>query len=202
MFGSHERVGAAVCLGFLALILLVPPSAGGIIELTEEPYTDYCGALDLPGMKTIYVQHYAVGGFTGCRFRIQPDLGNTMTYISEVVHVPGVVGDTQNGITFCYSTCSIGPRILLTSITYMQYGTSENCSRLLVIPHPAAETVEEMNCNFRPEAAYVQDFTLVAAGSACGCSDPHAFPGVPEAFGCAPLAAEQSTWGRIKALYR
>ena len=123
-----------------------------------------------------------------------------MTYRSEVHHLPGTVGDTQTGITICYGGCNGDPRVLLATITYMQYGTSENCSQLLVLPHPDAETVEETDCNFLPMPAYVHDFTLSAP--ACGCSPIVVLPGAARAFGCGPLGVEQSTWGKIKALYR
>lgn len=150
-------------------------------------------------MKTIYVQHSIFNGATGSRFRIENGPGATPTYVSEVHHFPQTMGDTQNGITVCYEGCIINTQVLV-SITYMFHGTSDECSELRVVPHPDDETVEAMDCNYEPVADYVQDFMLTSG--ACGCSFMHDFPGTPRSFGCAPLPAEQSTWGRVKALYR
>lgn len=188
-----------LCAFLLAGIGVPPvPAQVGMINLASVPNSGACAGRDTPGLKTIYVQHSIFNGATGSRFRIENGPGATLTYVSEVHHFPQTIGDSQSGITICYEGCIINTQVLV-SITYMFYGTSEPCSELRIVPHPDSETVEAMDCNYEPVADYVQDFKFLGD---CGCGFMHDFPGTPRSFGCAPLPAEPSTWGRVKALYR
>ncbi|HEX5132181.1 MAG TPA: hypothetical protein VFX92_06830 [Candidatus Krumholzibacteria bacterium] len=177
---------------------------GNWIELSTIPQTGSYAGWDIPGLSTLYVFHQNLNAATAVRFRIQSGPGVTMTYVSETHPFPQTLGDTQTGITVCYGgQCLIGEQLLAT-VTYMSYGTSADCSKVLIVPHPDAETVEEMDCDFLPQQVAAWDFTLYAVpeGGDCPLSWPHTIDGTPKAFGCSPVAAEETTWGRIKALYR
>jgi hypothetical protein len=154
-----------------------------------------------PGVRTIYIRHNFNIGATGSRFKIVLGSGATMTYLSETHPIALTVGDVQSGITFCYGTCTQDV-VLLATVNYMSYATDENCSEVLVAPHPDAETVEVMGCDGSPMAAWVRDLNLLAPHGICGCPQPHIFAGTAYAFNCNALSTEQSTWGAVKALYR
>jgi hypothetical protein len=158
---------------------------------------------DGPGVKTLYVLHDFNPGATASRFKIQTGPGATWTYLSEVHHFATTQGNTQDGISICYGRCvGSGDQPLLVTINYMSYGTSSGCSRILVVPHPSAQTVEAIRCDMVPVQTFVGDL-VIETGGGCGCGkDPHTFPGTPQSFDCDPVPVATSTWGGIKALYR
>lgn len=196
---SLFRYAAKFCSMMLALLISVSPAAAGVINLYSSPGS--CGALEAPGPITVYVEHDPYGNATAVRFKLEPGPGMTMTYVSEVHYLPRTFGDAQTGMTVCYNGC-IGAPVVLAAVTYMRYGTSADCSTLRVVPYPGAETVEGMDCNFQPRAETIRDFLVSTPSAGCGCPSPRLDPGTPLAFDCTPLAIEQTTWGRIKALYR
>jgi hypothetical protein len=160
-----------------------------------------CEVPDAPGERTVYVVHTINPGTTAARFKIETGPGNTMTYLSETHYFASTAGTTQDGISICYENCLLD-NVVLASITYMAHGTSSSCSRLLVVPHPAAQTVEVMDCAGSSASAYGSDLTLHLPGGGCGCPVTHSFPGNAQTFSCSPVAVQTTTWGSIKALYR
>ncbi len=188
----------------ISAIFAWPASAfEGSITLSGHEYIPVCYLYDNgPGVKTLYVLHRFNTGSIASRFRIQTGPGATLTYLSEVHHFATTQGNTQDGITICYGRCVVGAdQELLVTISYMSYGTSSNCSKVLVVPHPSAQTVEAIRCDMVPVATFVGDL-FVEGTSGCGCPGAHGFPGTPQSFDCRPVPAATSTWGGIKALYR
>lgn len=208
-FGRASRAAGWLLVLVFAHIILgaaaspVTAQVSGRIALSSLMHSvDGCEVTDTPGPQTVYVLHTSgFGGATGSRFKVRPGPGATITYVAEVHRFALSVGSTQTGVTICYDGACFGSTELLVSITYMGYGTSGNCSELEIVPHPDAETVEAMNCNFEPVTASVRNFRL-NVGSGCGCPDTHSFSGAPGTFACSPVAVEETTWGKIKALYR
>ncbi len=161
-----------------------------------------CFVLDNgPAMRTVSVRLLFNGGSTAVRFRIEPSPGATMTLVSENHPIATTVGDVTSGISICYAPCT-GGTLVLATMTYMTYGTSTTCSQLRVVPHPDAQTVEEIDCFGIPKSIPVQDLVIFRELGDCLCPDPRSVPGAPAMFGCTPVAVATSTWGAIKALYR
>jgi hypothetical protein len=206
-FHRNRKYAACWLVSLVAVVTMVfgvssaTGQTEGLIELSDSPdFSESCVGLDTPGLTTIYVLHDSPGA-TASRFRIQSEPGLTMTYVSEVHYFAQTIGNTQTGITICYGGACLASSQLLVAITYMRYGTSENCSELLLVPHPDAETVEAMNCNLDAVRTLVRNYSLTTNFS-CGCPFVTYFPGEPTAFDCTPLPVEETTWGRIKAFYR
>jgi hypothetical protein len=169
------------------------------IAVWGSPDYPLCEISDLPGERTLYVVHRFNPGMNAVRFKIEAGPGLTMTYVSEVHHFASTVGNTQDGISVCYGTCTLGNQ-LIASITYIANGTSAPSSRIVVAPHPSAQTIEAIKCNGVPTRAYGEDMT-VSSGGGCGCPVTHSFPGTADVFSCDPAATKNTTWGAIKALY-
>jgi len=187
---------------FVATVLGFSRARADIIKLSESDVLGDCVRIDTPGQTTIYVLHSITGGATGCRFRIQAGPGMTMTYVSETHDFPMTIGDTQTGMTVCYNTCLPGPLYRMAAITYMAYGTSA-CAELRIVPHPGSESVEERDCNFQTNGGVLVQNLKVATNPDClTCPPVFSYPGPGIPFDCSPLPVEESTWGRIKALYR
>jgi hypothetical protein len=197
-------------VGTLALVVVVfcvsaaQAQIEGEIAVSAAPgYVD-CLILDTgPGVRTIYVIHTFNMGATASRFRIAAGPGMTMTYLAEDHLFPMTAGNTQDGISVCYGSGGVPACLaddqVLVAIHYMAYGTSTPCSKILVTPHPSAQSVEAMNCSFNPVRTWVQDLNV---GGSCGCSVRSYSGTTPQRFDCNPNPVEPTTWGRIKALYR
>jgi hypothetical protein len=71
-----------------------------------------------------------------------------------------------------------------------------------VVPHPGAQTIDIVDCSFVAQKAGGGSGVIALSG-VCGCpGDGGVFDGTPEVFSCMPVSVEETTWGRIKALYR
>ena len=174
--------------------------ATSLIALSSQPNQIACNLIDqAPGLRTVYVIQTLNSGSIASRFRVVTGPGSTLTYVSETAHF-GAVGNTQSGISMCYGDCT-AEDLLLVTISYMAYGTSLPCGQQQIIAHPAAQTVEIMNCGSVPERASVQPMFVEGPGGICGCPSPHLVTGTPQTFGCQPVPVSTSTWGAIKGLY-
>jgi hypothetical protein len=174
----------------------------GSIEVSAQPIPHICSLIDTsPGIRTVYVFHTFNVGATASRFKIHLGTGVTMTFVSETHPFQSTVGNTQEGITVCYGGCLAGDQLLAT-INYMAYATSAACSQVLVVPHPAAQTVEAMTCEGIAVRTFVNDMFVETGTSGCGCPEAHGFAGTAQQFDCTPTPVAHSTWGAIKALYR
>ena len=187
-----------------ALLLLVSSRASAQIEssirIVGDVTVPLCEINDTPGLHTLYVFHGFNAGMVASRFKVQAGPGATLTYVSEVHYFPSTIGNTQDGISICYGSCTLNDQ-LLASITYMAYGTSSSCSRMLVVPHPGAQTVEAIKCDGVATRTFVEDMALMHNMSGCGCPPTHGFQGTAQVFTCQPVPVASTTWGAIKALY-
>ena len=186
----------------LVLICLfsLPTSVGAItLELSSGDFAYFCNSWDGPTVVTIYVRISFNSGIIASRFRVQASPEVTWTYLSETPSSATFSGNTQTGITICYDECLVEQAVLV-AIQYMTYGTSRECTRgVFIVPHPDAQTVEVINCDGSPSAAYTRP---LAVGLICNCPPPVLYPGTAQMFDCAPLATRVTTWGSVKALYR
>lgn len=203
------RLSAPLVVIVVALVLIsfAPGRSHGQVEGTIAAHTgapDFliCDVFDTgPAVRTVYIMHKMNPGATAVRFRIAPSDGMTMTLLSETHHFPSA-GSATSGIAMCYGACAVGDQLLVT-LTYMAYGTSSPCSKVLVVPHSAASTVEAIRCDGSVVATFVEDLWVSPSPVGCsGCpTPPHVFPGTPQSFACSPVPVAATTWGAIKSLY-
>jgi len=160
----------------------------------------WCDATDnVPGPRDIYVVH--VGSSSGVRFKLEMSPGLTWSYVSEVHYTPALEGDALTGITFCYGQCE--PDVLLMKVTFMTYGTSEECSDIRVVPHPESDAIDELTCDGSAGFAWGNIFYV----SSIPCDEsqcPAVYygpPSNPYDF-CQPVPTDRTTWGAIKSLYQ
>jgi hypothetical protein len=189
------------------VVFLKSACAQQAIEVSSQPFGYDCLLNNDPGpgLRTVFVRLSFNPGSTGARFKLVLGPGATMTYVSESISY-SYVGNTQTGISICFGSCLQGGQVqVIATVTYMSYGTDERCSELRLAPHPDAETVEVMDCNATPVTAWCADLQLLTyppVAFPCPCTDYHKFPGNPHQFDCKPVSVENSTWGRVKALYK
>jgi hypothetical protein len=162
--------------------------APGNITVFADEAAASCSITDqTPGPITVYVMHTNMSGMAVSDFKVAESIGFLATYISETIETIGHVGDFRNGITLAYGTCRDGP-LLLGSISYQGHGTSTPCSYLEVVAwrYPWPYTT---NCT-------EHDYQAPPLGRLYVNAQPGECP-----LWCS-VATEQSTWGRVKALYR
>ena len=193
----------------MAVLLAIAISAttahgqAGSIAVTSDPSGADCHISDLgPGLVTVYVVHVMLAGATASRFKIEEMPGVNMVYADETVQHDVYVGDTRTGITICYGTC-VGPSVLV-AMRYITLGTSEPCSIIRAVPHPASETVDVIDCGGNPLVASCF-LAYVNGGLNCSCVPPipvacSAASGPGPTFGCT-VPVESSTWGAIKNIF-
>ena len=172
----------------------------GNIGLFSDPGGTTCNLYDdIPGLVQIFVvQNYIptwADGAMEARFMVQCDGGVNMTYIDEIITDPHISeGNSLTGIDISFYSCHPSPHLILT-IRYFGEGLTDPCSYCRVVPHP-----EEKNVQTPPGIYLVFCFEddlplwfhatggeiVVNPDAGCNCDVP----------------VEETSWGKIKSLYR
>ena len=176
----------------ITVLMLIPTSSYAFG--TIGPFSDAAGTNCLledhsPGTLNVYVVHTTVpGGATAVQFAVTAT-GFTGTFLSATP-APGFLylGDASD-YSVAFGGCYIGT-FLVATFQYQGYGTSENCSSLNVSPAPTS-----------PAPGQVVSIS-------CDCcvdvlsTNPLVVNSTQECLACTANATEESSWGRVKALYR
>jgi hypothetical protein len=128
----------------------------------------------------VYIAHVDHPGVVGSQFRTVADPGFTGVWLSETS--PWfVIGTSPTGVSiwYAYNAGCVTTDIVLIKATYWLTGTSVPCSRLRVVGHPEPDYIICTGCNMW-EAPCSGGSLRVAC----------------------PVSTKESTWGRVKALYR
>jgi hypothetical protein len=97
-------------------------------------------------------------------------------------------GNSQSGVTVIYALCFGAPiQIHVLTINYFGYGTTPPCCvyRPTAHPHAPSGQIEVYDC----------DYNLLFGTAGCAVINPDA------SCPCWATPTEQSTWGKVKALY-
>jgi hypothetical protein len=187
----------AHCVGGLVLVVVgaafVTPVLAGAFGVYSNQGGD-CTIADVQaGAISVYVYHRSPQfdlGVTGSAFRLSPGGGFTGVFES-VSYDPRylVVGDITQGVAVSYGSCLNDVNVLVAVATYQVFGTSAGCSYLEVLPFEDGGVVETYSCDLTMEPATGSEPLIVNYGTNCG------------PLWCV-VGVQESTWGRIKALYR
>lgn len=162
------------------------------LAYTQCNYVD-AGAALVP----VYAVHMFSPGATASQWRLITGGGFNCTYTGEIVHMPTSIGSTPAGISLGYGGCLVSP-ILLVTINYFCMGTSPECAWLQVVGDPGSGSglIEIVDCSFTAWIACAN----YAGGDGVGCTiTMNGNETCPCVDG--PCPTEESTWGRVKALY-
>ena len=178
------------CRFILLLSLLSPTTSvsnapaqlgGGTVALySDSLFTDSTYVDNVPSVLHVYVVHQDFFALASAiQFRIERSAGFTGTWLSESSpFFPLVGGDSQTGVAISYGGCKTPP-LLLLDIMYFAHGTSGPCSYLASTAHPPSPfgKIEVVTCQ---ETVFAEPGRLRV-----NCTVP----------------VEETTWGRVKALY-
>jgi hypothetical protein len=200
----------------LAALAVQPAGADAYTELAlyRDPAGEYCNLIDdFPRPQYVYVFVDYSTGTLGTRFRVVPSESATLTYLDETPNALYAAGDTETGITLCFAECVVAyPQHLIVTILYLGLGTSSMCSDIRVQPAPGAPYIESVTCDGQVERAYAWHMSINDDGITCPCyrvgseTRPHPQtsprPLTADDNFCAGVPVEETTWGRVKSLYK
>ena len=172
-----------------ALIALAAPPVGaydtGSIGVFSDPSAGSCNITDVAAIVNVEVVLVNSAGATHVSFAVEEADGVRMTYAAETIHFNLKLGDTREGIQITFAACRTGT-VHLATLRYSGTGTTTACEEIRVVPHPDVGSVRIYDCEQNPYTTPGGGFAFVRNDGACGCD----------------VATEESTWGRIKSLYR
>jgi hypothetical protein len=155
--------------------------------------TDDNSFLDDTGGTVVVRVYYASGtyaGAAGAMFRIRASAGFTGVLVSEEYPFGSIwAGNVTDGLilTLPHVLCDGIRGFNIVTMTFQLSGTSAPCSYLEVLAHPDAATPLVARCDLVLVEPLVDELWV---------NYDH-YNGCPP-----PVATEQTTWGRVKALYR
>jgi len=198
-------------LSLLALLVLVASPAfaqGGWISMFADQSGTDCDLPDrMTGLTPYYVVHYMYsGGATASQFWTPAPWCLGATYLSDTAVFPVTIGNSQTGVSIGYGVCLFDRAHVLT-LNFFTQGTSPECCCYFVYPHPESTTgeIEVVDCGNNLVTANGGWGYINADWVTCGCwvdlNVNDEGPAGP--YGCIndPIAVEQATWGKVKALY-
>lgn len=190
-----RAVATTIAVFFAVFTLPAEPKAepGWFVTFTNSNLDQCFIDANTTGPVTVYVVSRQGAGLGGARFRLIPDPGLNLQYISEYVPdfgmwVAQVTGNANDGVLL-EGAWSEGPLVLLV-VQYFATAAADPCTRLRIGPYPgsSAMTAEVLTPDDQwTVPTHVYDIAAKpCAGLWCELSTP----------------VESSTWGAIKALYR
>jgi hypothetical protein len=171
-------------------IRFVPPgpTQGGDIGVFADAGGAGCNIVDAtPGLLTVYVVHMNTGGATASQFAApKPSCMTGVSWLSDVFVYPVTIGNSQDGVAVAYGACFASPIHVLT-IQYFGSGQSEVCCMYPVIPAPSTPSgrIEVVNC---ADALLYGNGLVSSVNADATCM-------------CGSVKVEDTTWGRVKAIY-
>ena len=158
------------------------------------------------GMSQVHVVLTGTGGVMALLFGAQIPACWNATWVGDNLARPTIypggndipgdvwlgIGDTQQdlGLSIAFTTCTDLP-LYIGTVDFLGASPAPCCP--LAVTHPSAWSnfstlAQVVDCSFIAHEA-AGGSILVSSGPTCACEHQ-------------PLATEQSTWGRVKALYR
>jgi hypothetical protein len=138
----------------------------------------------IPGDRILYVVHTLHPEATGSRFRVVFDPGVTCV-ATNLEYLFAHTGDLFSGVTFDYGLCRPLP-LVVARLHLSCFGTSQACSFVRVEPDPASTTgdIDARDCTGTLQWG-TGGMLLVNPDNTCY-----------------PVPTEDTTWGKIKSMYR
>jgi hypothetical protein len=162
-----------------------------VISLWADANMISCEIVD-PGSGLLQVHMFHVGSqpaFAVEFFAPTPQCWEGATWLGDVVPSPFLKGGVSThavGIHINYLAC-LQPPVYLGYMNYVVSGGAQPCCPYPVLPQTIAGQITVVACNYTSRIGS-GGTSIVNANATCRCP--------------APIAAETSTWGRVKALYR
>jgi len=140
-----------------------------------------------PSPVTFYVVHKTVNGATGSQFKIVNSTAWTLS--PSVLGGFLSIGDAYTNLSLAYGGCLAGPNIAVVQLAGFAFpAPGDPCMQVSVVAAPNTVGILTIDCTFAEIPALTGGFTINGDALTCPCGPPN--------------ATEQSTWGKVKSLYR
>ena len=175
----------------LALIAIAactaPAAAQEKIELFADEARSSCSVSDTaPSSVSLHVFLTGPNSATLAAFRCRiPDCWQGATWVADVTPYVSV-GGSQGEMSVAFGQC-LTPPIHMVEIVVATTGSALPCCKM-VIEQPVSFPLQYVDCAFAETDALAGQAVTINPDATCPC--------------LVPLAAEPSTWGRVKSLYR
>jgi hypothetical protein len=187
--------GLLLTVSLLAIASMAFAQAPDGIGIFADVSGATCDLVDgTPGLYNVYVVHVHSPGANASQFRVTFDPGMNMTPLSEAVTAPyikiGTCLQPGLGCAIAYGSCQVSPFMILT-LGFFAQGVSANDVFFHVVPDssttPPLEDVWVTDCSDPTPlllTAHGGEAILNNTGDPCD------------------VPVHETTWGRIKSLYR
>ena len=176
----------------VVIVILSPGLAlaqGGIVGLYADTDGAVCDIPDVSGTLSFHVVLTMTPGATAVGFSApRPACMVDASWLSDSHVFPVTIFNSQDGIGIGFGACLTGPIHVLT-INYTSCGKIEPCCVYPILPdmNQLSGEVETTDCS--------STFEIVYAVGASAVINPDA------TCPCSSVAAEETSWGRIKSMY-
>ena len=179
-----------VIVGLLGVIWLAAGWAqADTIGLYADSQGTQCNIVDnATELLPIYVVHVSSAGSMGCELSApKPACMLSAIFLNDTDPFGMFLGNTQTGVTIPYGTCKTGP-VVATTMNFFGSGTSEPCCSYPVLGHPYYNPNGPRVVDCANQIHSAQGLMATINGNAaCPCGYP--------------VPVEETSWGRVKALY-
>jgi hypothetical protein len=178
-----RRTAVAAAVLLLGSASAVSGIESGAILLFSDPAYTSCSIVDVADEEyTVYIVHVDDNGVVGSQFNVANE--SNLVYVGEdLMFIP--IGMANGGVSIAYPECLSG-EIFLGTITYQGTGMSPACAYLIITPFFLAYEVEGINCS-NQKVDPARGRLIVNPDETCQC--------------ISPVPVEETSWGRVKALY-
>ena len=176
-----------------ATVALAADLPGGRIGIFSDNGGTNCAVTDnATALLPIYVVHTITTGATACQYKATKPSCLTASLVGESSPFGVVDGNSQIGVSVGDGSCRVGT-ILVQTLSYFASGTTPTCCLYEITCAPLSETqacalgyVDIVNCS--EQLAYAKpQIGVINPDATCLCVDI--------------VPAQESSWGKIKALY-
>jgi hypothetical protein len=175
----------------MALSASLAFAQAGAPNIFMDPMGSSCDLVQPPpGLWPVYVVHVLTPGATAIQFSAPlPQCALPgLLWLSDTAQYPVTIGDSQGGVAIGYGACIASPNLVLIINLFSQI-PGPPCCLWPVLPDPAVPSgmIEVVDCNANLLLVGSEPSAVINSDGTCFCVEP--------------LAAQESTWGNIKALY-
>jgi hypothetical protein len=167
---------------------LGPPALENKIDLFADVDMSACGLVDdREGVVSVYAFHMASEGVTAVEFSAPlPECWEGATWVGDYVPSPFLsLGNSQSGLSIAYTRCE-EPPIYVARIDYLTTGAAQTSCIYQVTP----DATRMADCEFEMHNVAPGSHVVINPSPSNPC---HVSP---------PTPARETTWGRVKAMFR
>lgn len=171
--------------------IVPPPPPPPTIALFADAEMAGCELTDLspPGVRSVHMFHLGSLPATASQFAApKPACWTGATWLGDQIEPPFLVlGTSQDDISIAYTHC-LDPPIYLGRINYLGTGMDVECCVYPVVPASGYTDIVSVDCDYQTVLTEPGASVTINPTPECPCDD-------------APVSVEETTWGRIKAMY-